>query len=125
MWGIYYMEAAEKDYPTAAKDDQSDEMTISMHALSGVRTTATLSLATTVAIGQLSALVDLGSTHCFIALDTVGVANVDRIPMVGICKVVPITIHSKAFTVDLYAIDLHGYEMVLGCDWLSTLRPIL
>jgi hypothetical protein len=45
--------------------------------------------------------------------------------MVGVSKVFPITIHGEAFTVDLYAIALHSYELVLGCDWLSTLGSIL
>jgi hypothetical protein len=35
MRGIYYLEAAEEDDPTAATNDQSEEMTISMHVLSG------------------------------------------------------------------------------------------
>jgi hypothetical protein len=140
MRGIYYLEAPEEEDTSETTDDQPDEMTVSMHALSGVRMAATLSLATTVADGQLSALVDSGSTHCFIAADTarqlglvpaarpgltVSVANDDRVPMVGVCKAVPITIHGEAFAVDLYAIDLHGYDLVLGCDWLSTLGPTL
>jgi hypothetical protein len=45
--------------------------------------------------------------------------------MVGVCKDVPITIYDEAFTIDLYAIDLHGYELVLRCDWLDTLGPVL
>jgi hypothetical protein len=129
MREIYYLEAPEEEDTTETTDDQPDEMTVSMHALPGVRTSATVSLATTVVAGQLSALVDSGSTHCFIAADTarqlglvpsarpgltVGVVNSDRVPMVGVFKAVPITIHGEVFAVDLYAIDLHGYELVLG-----------
>jgi hypothetical protein len=36
--------------------------------------------------------------------------------MVGVCKDVSIAIDGEAFTIDLYAIDLHGYELVLGYD---------
>jgi hypothetical protein len=37
----------------------------------------------------------------------------------------PITIHSEQFIVDMHTINLHGYELVLGCDWLRTLGPVL
>jgi hypothetical protein len=115
-------------------------MTISMHVLSDVRTGNTISLTTTIATGHLNALIDTSSTHCFITEETahrldlmpvelpgltVGVANGDRVPLADVCKGVTITIGVEAFVVDLHAIPLHGYELVLGCIWLSTLGPIL
>jgi hypothetical protein len=141
MRGIYFLEAPNDDTADdTAGENLEDDMTISMHTLSGVRTVSTLSLITTISSGQFSALVDSGSTHCFISehtarrLDlapiarpglTVGVANGDRVPLTGVCKNVPITIIGEAFYIDLHVIDLHGYELVLGCDWLRTLGPIL
>jgi predicted aspartyl protease len=86
------------------------------------------------------ALVDSGSTHCFITAATacrlglaptprpgmtVGIANGERIACVGICPAVPVLIDTERFTIDLYIIALGDYEMVLGCQWLRTLGPIL
>jgi hypothetical protein len=122
MRGIYFLEAPDDDTANdTAGENLEDDMTISMHALSGVRTASTLSLITTISSGQLSALVDSGSTHCFISEHTVrclglapivrpgltvGVTNGDRVPLTGVCKNVPITITGEAFYVDLHVIDL-------------------
>jgi hypothetical protein len=122
MRGIYFLEAPDDDTADdTVGENLEDDMTISMHALSGVRTASTLSLITTISSGQLSALVDSGSTHCFISEHTVrclglapivrpgltvGVANGDRVPLTGVCKNVPITITGEAFYVDLHVIDL-------------------
>jgi hypothetical protein len=38
---------------------------------------------------------------------------------------VPISIGSERFVIDMFIIPLGGCEMVLGCQWLRTLEPIL
>jgi hypothetical protein len=55
----------------------------------------------------------------------VGVANGERIAYAGLCPAVPFLIDTERFTIDLYIIALEDYEMVLGCQWLCTLGPIL
>jgi hypothetical protein len=67
MRGVYYLDAADDDESAATEATTDEDMTISMHALSGVRTTVTLSLDTTIAATKLAALVDSQPTHCFIA----------------------------------------------------------
>lgn len=55
----------------------------------------------------------------------VGVTNGERVPSMGICKEVHLVIDREEFIIDLYTIPLEGYDMVLGCDWLRTLGPML
>ena len=89
---------------------------------------------------SLSALVDSGSTHCFMAAHvahrlnlhptpkdgmTVGVANGERLPCVGVCPALSFSIASEAFDVNFFIIALEGYEVMLGCNWLRNLGPIV
>jgi predicted aspartyl protease len=71
--GLYLMELHD-DAPTndaAAKEPTSDDnVAISLHALMGIKTTDTMHLAASVAGAFIRALVDSGSTHSFIAVDT-------------------------------------------------------
>jgi hypothetical protein len=55
----------------------------------------------------------------------VGVTNDERIACDSICSAVPIVIDNERFDIDLFIIALEDYEMVLGCQWLRTLGPIL
>jgi hypothetical protein len=61
--GDLYIETADDGESTTAEAAMDEEMTISMHVLSGVRMAATLSLDTTIAAIKLATLVDSGSTH--------------------------------------------------------------
>jgi hypothetical protein len=56
---------------------------------------------------------------------TVGVANGDRITCTGLCAAVSLRIADQQFHVHLYVLPLGGYELVLGCQWLHALGPIL
>jgi hypothetical protein len=87
------------------------------------------------------ALLDSGSTHNFIDLETtaelnlqqtpaphsikVAVANGDQISNVGIYNSLPIQIDTEQFIIDCYSIKLGGYDFVLGINWLSSLGPII
>lgn len=139
MRGIFVMELEDEATDSEAAD-LGDDVTVSLHALTGIHTSDTIQLATRVASDTLHALVDSGSTHCFISTGaaqrlglhptprpglTVGVANGDRVPADGICCGVPFTIAGEPFIFDIYVIPLAGYEMILGCQWLKTLGPIL
>jgi hypothetical protein len=88
----------------------------------------------------MDALVDSGSTHSFISLETashlhlqpdyrpgiqVTVANGDCVASAGICRGIHIFIDKEEFVLDFFVIPLTGYEMVLGVHWLRTLGPIL
>jgi hypothetical protein len=55
----------------------------------------------------------------------VGVANGDCISCVGFCPGSSVCIGQEEFSIDFYIVSLAGYEMVLGCQWLRTLGPVL
>ena len=87
------------------------------------------------------ALLDSGSTHNFIDLDTtvdlnlqrtstpnspkVAVANGDQISNVGIYNNLSVQIDTEPFIIDCYSIKLGGYDFVLGVNLLSSLVPII
>ncbi|WVZ75471.1 hypothetical protein U9M48_023518 [Paspalum notatum var. saurae] len=138
MKGIYLLIGDPDDQETP--EDGDDDVEISLHALAGVTAGRTLQLATTIGSDQIRSLVDSGSTHSFIATAAahrlglqpaartdfqVGVANGDRVTSTSICKNVAVTIGSELFFIDLYVLALDGYDLVLGCDWLRILGPIM
>jgi predicted aspartyl protease len=87
----------------------------------------------------LTALLDTGSSHNFIAEEaarrtnlpvqskpclTATVANGEKLQCPGVLRQAPITIDREAFRVDLFVLPLAGYDLVLGTQWLVTLGPI-
>jgi hypothetical protein len=137
MKGIYLLEI---DDNGLADDQDAKDVTTSLHAITGISSSTTMHLGVTLANTHIRALVDSGSTHCFIATATahrlsleplpcpgltVDVANGDRIACTGLCPAVPISFGSERFVIDMFIIPLGGCEMVLGCQWLRTLGPIL
>jgi hypothetical protein len=137
MKGIYLLEIAD-DAP--AEDSEIDEPRVSLSAITGISSSATMHLGVSLANTSVRALVDSESTHCFVARDTarrlglapalcsvlsVAVANGDHVPCDGVFTNVHICIDTECFHIDVFVIALEGYEMVLGCQWLRTLGPIL
>ncbi|XP_022680959.1 uncharacterized protein LOC111256735 [Setaria italica] len=134
MKGIYWMELEGDDDVFDGRAE--DEPTISVNAIIGIQTSSTLQLATVVHAVGLTTLVDSGSTHSFIAADTaarlgltpearLGLTVGDRVPSIGVCRNVIVHIGQEKFCINLFVIPLDGYELVLGCEWLRTLGPIL
>jgi len=119
--GIYILEmSADEDSQDGSESDE--DLKISLAAITGIQTSATLHLTARVCDTAATALVDSGSTHSFIdeALAqrlgltpvprpglSVGVANGDRVASAGLCKAVHLVI-DKEFTVDLFVIPLGG-----------------
>jgi hypothetical protein len=117
------------------------EPTISIHALTGIqpRTSRTMVILVSVNGAHLIALLDSGSTHNFIdntAASRVGVtlaglsglritvANNDKLVSFGCCRNMAMMVHEQ-FQVDCYDLPLGSFNMVLGVQWLESLKPIL
>ena len=90
---------------------------------------------------DLYALIDLGSTHSYICMEQMS----DKLPSVELLaydllvtsplghsvrvnrvyKNCPLLVHDIEFSVDLIALPLHEFDLILGMDWLSKHRAIV
>ena len=85
-------------------------------------------------------LLDSGLTHNFINADLmrclrlstaphpsmrVLVANGDRVPCEGVIHDVALAIGGEEFTISCFGINLGGFDLILGVEYLRTLGPIL
>jgi hypothetical protein len=137
--GIYLLEMDGDDSAGDIFVDDSG-IEISLNALSDMSTGQTMRLGVAMHNQTLITLVDFGSTHCFMeehvarhlelrpvptAGMTVGVANGERLPCVGVCPTLSFSIHDEILCMDFFVIALDGYEVVLRCNWLRTLSPII
>lgn len=135
--GIYLLELDDADGSSESTDT---EVQISLHAITGVSTGRTMKLRVSVQGVLLTALVDSGSTHNFLAdgvAERIGVclsplprmkvtvANGDRVASLGVHRGLRIDINDEFFHVDCYALPLEGFDVVLGVQWLRTLGPII
>jgi hypothetical protein len=134
---LFYIQSAD-DEEEPVTDAQ--EAKISLLAVTGIPTSDTMQVSLRVGDRDLVALLDSGSTHNFIHEELatvvgvpfssdrrlgVTVANGDRVTCRGLLKHAAITIGKESFTVDLHAIPLGGFDVVLGTRFLKTLGPIL
>lgn len=86
------------------------------------------------------ALLDSGSTHSFINADLmrrlrlstvphpsmrVLVAKGDHVPYEGVAHDVTLAIGGEEFTISCFGINLGGFDLILGVEYLRTLGPIL
>ncbi|KAJ3690866.1 hypothetical protein LUZ61_020030 [Rhynchospora tenuis] len=55
----------------------------------------------------------------------VAVANGDRLPTAGLCSHLQLTIGDEAFSEHFFALPLDGFDVILGCQFLQSLGPIL
>jgi hypothetical protein len=136
MRGIYLLDVSDDEHHD---DDIIDnEAKISLHALSGANTAETMRLPLSVQDQALITMIDSNSTHYFMVARvarrlnltpttkdgmTMGVANGERLPCLEICAAL---LHQRrAIMHRLPHHCMESYEMVLGCNWLCTLGPIV
>jgi hypothetical protein len=53
------------------------------------------------------------------------VANGDHVPCEGVAQDVALAIGMKEFTMSCFDINLGGFDLILGVEYLCTLGPIL
>ncbi|WVZ78347.1 hypothetical protein U9M48_026076 [Paspalum notatum var. saurae] len=122
--------------------EPQEEPEISIHALTGIhaRGQQAMTLRVLIAGVQLIALIDSGSTCCFVdstvaanlglALQQrpglhVTVGNGDQITSLGLFSNLFFSVGSEKFVADFYALPLGTFDAVLGVNWLGSLGPIL
>jgi hypothetical protein len=127
---------ADDETDTSVEALTDDEPQISVHAITGIRTSETMQMR--IKLGGVS-LLDSDSTHNFIAEEAasrttfprhqddnlhVTVANGDRVPCPGVYRGVLFFINEE-FSADFFILPLAGYDVVLDTQWLASLGPIL
>jgi hypothetical protein len=122
------------------EEDVTEDLGISLHALTGINIGDTMKLQVTINGSMLVALVDSGSTHTFIREAvasqiglqvaprsglSVKVANGDRVTSKGVCPKQLVSIEDEEFDLNCYILPLAGFGVILGVQWLRSLGPIL
>jgi hypothetical protein len=111
-----------------------------MHVLSGTSSKAqTFPLFVYIGTTKLLALIDSGSTTTFLdpsVIDRVHipvknhsplkvtVANGNILWTQAICNDISYTIQGHQFSSDFHVLELQGYDIILGCDWIYDHNPI-
>ncbi|VFQ75092.1 unnamed protein product [Cuscuta campestris] len=111
----------------------------SMHFLAGSPSPRSLKLMGSVHGAPVQVLLDGGSTHNFIhpavverltlvlhpvAPFRVYVGNSDSLRCSYSCPQTPLTMQGHVFDVDLFLLEIHGPDIVLGVQWLQTLGKV-
>jgi hypothetical protein len=121
-------------------DPPEVELVISLNSLTGFSAPQTLKLIGYIKHRKVIILVDSGSTrnfihryivqenHCYIhAINNfqIMIANGGLMKCGGRCENVRLQIGDYHLKSHMFAIDMGGYDIVLGADWIRTLGPIL
>lgn len=116
------------------------ESTISYNALADSCSTSTLRFTGQVHGKTIQILLDEGSTHNFVQTRVASylrlpietttqffilVGNGYRLNCSDISRKVPLVIQGQEISVDFHVLPLHGWDMVLGIEWLATLGPVV
>ncbi|GJV38095.1 retrotransposable element Tf2 [Tanacetum coccineum] len=117
----------------------TDNPQITLNALSGLNSYQTIRVRGRVGKHMVYILVDCGSTHNFLDIHTakklgcrldntthmqVSVANGQRMMSTSVCHDFKWSFQNEVFTSDVMLLPLGGCEMVLGIQWLATLRDM-
>ena len=112
---------------------------ISFHAIAGTEHLQTIHVPRRLKGRDVTVLIDGGSTHNFVDQSLVlncglpvlrdkkflaMVANRDIIECEGMCLALPLVIQGYHIKADFYILPMVACQVVLGVQWLETLRPI-
>ncbi|PNY06477.1 hypothetical protein L195_g002943, partial [Trifolium pratense] len=126
--------------PPISEDSPPEHFQLSRTALGGVPSSRTLRVTGRIHETRVTILIDSGSSHNilqprlaeFLKLPveaitpfSVFVGNGDTITCSGSCPQVPIFVAEALFEVPFLVLPIHGADVVLGVQWLSSLGPFL
>ncbi|VFQ68963.1 unnamed protein product [Cuscuta campestris] len=111
----------------------------SLHSMAGVTTPRSLRPTGRISGQSIGVLIDGGSIHNFVhpqIVERLGipvevissfrvyVGNGDSLQCDRQCKSVEVMLQGVMFTVDLYVLQIHGHDVVLGVQWLRQLGQV-
>lgn len=137
---IVYIIESDEDLAEFQAQQGEEELKISMHVLMGIAATSN-TFTVSLKIGSVfaTALIDSGSTSTFMSPDLadkiavptiatkklkVQVANGEVLWTQFTCKPCPYVIQGQEFTDDFRILQLKGYDIILGIDWLRKYNPV-
>jgi hypothetical protein len=133
-------EPVEPSAPPAPDELAPEHFHLSHTALGGVPSSRTLRVTGRIHETQVTILIDSGNSHNilqprlaeFLKLPveaitpfSVFVGNGDTITCSGSCSQVPLVVAGALFQVPFLVLPIHGADVVLGVQWLSSLGPFL
>ncbi|KAL0398579.1 UNVERIFIED_CONTAM: Retrovirus-related Pol polyprotein from transposon.6 [Sesamum radiatum] len=134
---IEYNKAGQDEYSVGEEDAR--DVTVSLHAMKGDINCKTLRMNGLVGDKEILILIDCGSTHCFVDEKVAGILGCkleETTPMVVrvadgsklvsrlICPGFSWEMQGNKFTHPVRLLKIGGYDLVLGCDWLSNYNPV-
>ena len=135
--------AAQAELPAdqeAPVQPAANAFVVSLQAVAGIRAANSMLLPVVIKGERFLALLDTGSAHNFVAGQTmrrlglvpaggehlrITVASGDRMPCEGITSNVPVRIYDEDFAINCVALNLGGFDFIIGFDFIRTLGPIL
>ncbi|VFQ87158.1 unnamed protein product [Cuscuta campestris] len=128
-------DAEEEDLSAEPEDDLLVTADISsLNNFAGLQPPRSLRLMGRIGSHDVRVLIDGGSTHNFIHPEIVArlqlplqavtpfwvyVGNGDAMPCASRCVGVPLLMQTHLFSVDLFVLQIHGQDIVLGVQWLQ------
>ncbi|KAJ4821432.1 polyprotein [Rhynchospora pubera] len=137
------LEAATVTYEgegTSSESDSVEETVISLFAAKDTSRVRNMKFKGYVGPTPIFALVDSGSTHSFVNPDiltstnfmisqtapmSVVVANGSKMLTDAECRGLKFSIQGNEFTKDVRLLDIKGYDLILGLDWLTERGPMM
>jgi Retroviral aspartyl protease/Ty3 transposon capsid-like protein len=129
----------EEDAPVLTHQDHTEEAIVSMHATSSIPLANTMRFKGQIGQQSVFTLIDSESTHSFVNPNVVHdqndrvistnpmivmVANGSRMVTDSTCQGLQFSIQGHDFCHDLRLLQVQGYDMILGLDWLATFGPM-
>ncbi|KAJ4763928.1 polyprotein [Rhynchospora pubera] len=133
-------ELGETSGATSEEQDPVEEAVISLFTANDVHKVRNMKFKGFVGSIPVCALIDSGSTHSFVnphILDThlfsitkttpmtVVVANGNKMTTDSVCHALQFTIQGHEFQKNMRLLDVKGYDLILGLDWLNEMGPML
>ncbi|KAJ1702741.1 hypothetical protein LUZ63_002520 [Rhynchospora breviuscula] len=129
-----------EEEPTSSEPTRIEEAVISLFAAKDSKRVRNMKFKGFVGQTPVCALIDSGSTHSFVNPNilythqcnisrtdpmSVVVANGNRMMTDSECKGFKFSIQGNEFVKDVRLLDIKGYDLILGLDWLTERGPMM
>ncbi|KAJ3704209.1 hypothetical protein LUZ61_007914 [Rhynchospora tenuis] len=129
-----------EDCNEEVEEEQVEEAVISLFNANGAKRVKNMKFKGTIGEIPICVLIDSGSTHSFVnptvlqdqnfkisrnAPMAVIVANGNKMVTESVCNAMKFSIQGHEFEKDMRILDVQGYDVILGLDWLNDMGSML